>query len=82
MAKGIKKSERVPEIAPAVSLGELIHAQLRGAIEAAVHEELAAALEAAPYEPSGTRRGRFRRLPGSGLVPRLATPARCVEAPV
>jgi hypothetical protein len=48
IAKGIKKSERVPEIAP-VSLGELIHAQVRGAIEAAVHEELAAALEAAPY---------------------------------
>ena len=56
MAKGSKKSERVPEIAP-VSLGELIHAQVRGAIEAAVHEELAAALEAAPYERSGTRRG-------------------------
>ena len=56
MAKGIKKSERVPEIAP-VSLGELIHAQVRGAIEAAVHEKLAAALEAAPYERSGTRRG-------------------------
>ena len=56
MAKGIKKSERVPEIAP-VSLGELIHAQVRGAIEAAVHEELAAALGAAPYERSGTRRG-------------------------
>ena len=56
MAKGIKKSERVPEIAP-VSLGELIHAQVRGAIEAAVHAELAAALEAAPYERSGTRRG-------------------------
>lgn len=56
MAKGIKKSERAPEIAP-VSLGELIHAQIRGAIEAAVHEELAAALGAAPYERSGTRRG-------------------------
>jgi len=56
MAKGIKKSERVPEIAP-VSLGELIHAQVRGAIEAAVHEELAAALAAAPYERSETRRG-------------------------
>jgi hypothetical protein len=34
MAKGIKKSERMAEIAP-VSLGELFHAQVRGAIEAA-----------------------------------------------
>jgi len=56
MAKGSKKAERVPEIAP-VSLGELIHTQIRGAIEAAVHEELAAALGAAPYERSGRRRG-------------------------
>lgn len=56
MAKGIKKSERAQEIEP-VSLGELIHAQIRGAIEAAVHEELAAALGAAPYERRGTRRG-------------------------
>ena len=56
MAKGIKKSERAQQIEP-VSLGELIHAQIRGAIEAAVHEELAAALGAAPYERSGTRRG-------------------------
>ena len=54
--QGIKKPERVPEIAP-VSLGELIHTQIRGAIEAAVHEELAAALGAAPYERSRTRRG-------------------------
>lgn len=56
MGKGSKKSERVPEIAP-VSLGELIHAQVRGAIEAAVHEELAAALSAAPYQRTGGRRG-------------------------
>ena len=56
MAKGSKKLERVQEI-EAVSLGELIHAQVRGAIEAAVHEELAVALEAAPYERNGTRRG-------------------------
>ena len=56
MAKGIKKWERVPEIEP-VSLGELIHTQIRGAIEAAVHEELAAALGAVPYERTGVRRG-------------------------
>lgn len=56
MAKGIKKSERAQQIEP-VSLGELIHTQIRGAIEAAVHEELAAALGAAPYERTGVRRG-------------------------
>ena len=67
MAKGIKKSERVPEIAP-VSLGELIHAQVRGAIEAAVHAELAAALEAAPYERSGTRRGYRNGVKGRTLT--------------
>ena len=55
MAKGIRKPERAQEIEP-VSLGELIHTQIRGAIEAAVHEELAVALEAAPYERNGTRR--------------------------
>jgi transposase-like protein len=36
---------------------QLIHTQVRGAIEAAVHEELAAALGAAPYERNGGRRG-------------------------
>ena len=56
MGKGIKKSERAQQIEP-VSLGELIHAQVRGAIEAAVHEELAGALGAAPYERNGGRRG-------------------------
>ena len=55
MAKGSKKSERVQEIEP-VSLGELIHAQVRGAIEAAVHEELAVALEAAPYAHTSPRK--------------------------
>jgi transposase-like protein len=50
--------------------GELILAQFRGAIEAAVHEELAAALGAAPCERSGTRRGyrngvKARTLTGS-----------------
>jgi transposase-like protein len=56
MAKRIRKSEGVQEIEP-VSLGELIHAQVRGAIEAAVYEELAGALGAAPYERNGGRRG-------------------------
>jgi len=45
MAKRIKKSERLPEDRP-VALGELIHAQVRVAIETAVHEELAIALGA------------------------------------
>ncbi|KRT71746.1 MAG: transposase [Candidatus Rokubacteria bacterium CSP1-6] len=39
------------------TLGELIHAQVRRAIETAVHEELLAALGAAPWERSGARRG-------------------------
>jgi len=39
------------------TLGELIHAQVRRAIETAVREELLAALGAAPWERSGARRG-------------------------
>ena len=45
MAKRIRKSEPVPEERP-IALGELIHAQVRIAIETAVHEELAVALGA------------------------------------
>ena len=46
MAKPIiRTSERQQEPAP-VALGELIHAQVRVAIETAVHEELALALGA------------------------------------
>jgi len=45
MAKGIRKAARLHEHAP-VALGELIHAQVRVAIETAVHEELAIALGA------------------------------------
>ena len=56
MGKGSKKPERAQQIEP-VSLGELIHAQVRRAIEAAVDEELAVALGAAPYERNGGRRG-------------------------
>ena len=56
MAKRIKKSERLPEDRPA-ALGELIHAQVRAAIETAVHEELAIALGAGRYERHDARRG-------------------------
>src|SRR5437867_11935927 len=57
MAKRIKKSERLPEDRPA-ALGELIHAQVRVAIETAVHEELAIALGAGRYERHAARRGQ------------------------
>src|SRR5882724_10436936 len=40
-----------------ISLGELIHERVRGAIETAVEEELAAALGAAVYERTDARRG-------------------------
>ena len=56
MAKGIRKSEQLHEQG-ATTLGELIHAQVRVAIETAVHEELAVALGAGRYERHGDRRG-------------------------
>ena len=56
MAKRIRKSEAVGEERPA-ALGELIHVQVRVAIEAAVHEELARALGAERYERHDARRG-------------------------
>jgi hypothetical protein len=56
MAKGIRKAARLHEHAP-VALGELIHAQVRVAIETAVHEELAIALGAGRYERHAERRG-------------------------
>src|SRR5438093_13506764 len=56
MAKRIRKSEVVREERPA-ALGELIHVQVRVAIEAAVHEELALALGAERYERHDARRG-------------------------
>ncbi len=56
MGKSIKKAAAVlPDVA--VSLGGLIHAQVRRAIELAVEEELAIALGAAPYQRGDTRRG-------------------------
>src|SRR2546427_5316386 len=67
MAKRIKKSERLPEDRPA-GLGELIHAQVRVAIETAVHEELAIALGAGRYERHDARRG-YR----NGVKPRTLT---------
>jgi len=67
MAKRIRKGERLPEDRPA-ALGELIHAQVRLAIETAVHEELAIALGAGRYERQGERRG-YR----NGVRPRALT---------
>jgi len=56
MGESIRKSGWMHEARP-TALGELIHEQVRGAIETAVVEELARALGAAPYERSGARRG-------------------------
>ena len=50
------------------SLGELIHAAVRRAIEVAVDEELTAALGARVYERGGDRRG-YR----NGTKPRTLT---------
>jgi Transposase, Mutator family len=44
-----------------VSLGELIHQCVRGAIETAVHEELRATLGVQPYERHKARRGLSQR---------------------
>jgi len=87
MAKRIRKSER-PHEDGRVALGELIHAQVRDAIEAAVQEELALALGAERYERQAARRGyrngvKTRTLTGPAgpmalTLPRatLATPDR------
>ena len=56
MDQGIRKPAGPHDGRP-VSLGELIHERVRGAIEVAVDEELAAALGAAVYERTETRRG-------------------------
>ena len=56
MSKGIRKASRALEPEP-VSLSELIHREIRVAIETAVHEELRAALGTTPYERSRLRRG-------------------------
>jgi transposase-like protein len=73
MGKGISKSVAGHELEP-VSLSELIHRQVRVAIETAVHEELRTALGEVPYERSDARRGcrngtKTRTLTGpTGLV--------------
>ena len=56
MDHGIRNPRSTQEQRP-VSLAELIHEQVRRAIEVAVGEELAIALAARPYERTGHRRG-------------------------
>jgi putative transposase len=56
MGQGTRKLVASHEI-ERVSLGELIHHHVRGAIETAVHEELRAALGVQPYERHEARRG-------------------------
>src|SRR6266849_10588231 len=56
MDQGSRKKRGAHEEKP-VSLGELIHERVRGAIETAVEEELAAALGAGVYERTEARRG-------------------------
>jgi len=85
MAKRIRKSERLHEDGP-VALGELIHAQVRVAIERAVHEELAIALGAGRYERHGARRGyrngvKTRTLTGPTGPLALTLPRATVAAP-
>jgi len=85
MAKRIRKSKRMHEDGP-VALGELIHAQVRVAIEAAVHEELAIALGAGRYERHGARRGyrngvKTRTLTGPTGPMALTLPRATVAAP-
>lgn len=85
MAKGIRKSERVHE-QPSIALGELIHAQVRAAIEMAVHEELAIALGAQRYERRAERRGyrngtKTRTLTGPTGPMMLTLPRATLAAP-
>jgi putative transposase len=56
VGKSIGEAPRALELEP-VSLSELIHREIRVAIETAVHEELRAALGTTPYERSQLRRG-------------------------
>jgi putative transposase len=67
MAEHIRM-ERRPHDSPPDSLGELIHAAVRQAIEVAVDEELTVALGTRPYERGGQRRG-YR----NGSKPRTVT---------
>lgn len=56
MGQSIRKPGSLQAEAP-LSLGALIHAHVRQAIELAVREELASALGAAPYQRGAERRG-------------------------
>jgi len=56
MGQSIRKGGPLQVEAP-LSLGALIHEQVRQAIELAVREELAITLGAAPYERGANRRG-------------------------
>jgi putative transposase len=85
MAKRIRKSEPLPEERP-IALGELIHAQVRIAIETAVHEELAVALGAGRYERQRERRGyrngrKARMLTGPTGPLALTLPRATLAAP-
>jgi hypothetical protein len=74
MGKGIREAARAQDLEP-LSLSELIHHEIRVAIETAVHEELRAALRTTPYERAEVRRGyrngtKTRTLTGpTGPVP-------------
>jgi putative transposase len=74
MGKSIRETARAQDLEP-LSLSELIHYEVRVAIETAVHEELRAALGATPYERRTGRRGyrngtKIRTLTGpTGPVP-------------
>ena len=56
MGNGTRKWAAPPDV-ERVSLGELIHQCVRGAIEAAVHEELRTTLDVQPYERHKARLG-------------------------
>jgi hypothetical protein len=53
-AEGYQQAGRRHELEP-VSLSELIHQQVRAAVETAVHEELRAVLGTNPYERRDVR---------------------------
>ncbi len=67
MGNSTRESARAQGLEP-ISLSELIHQHVRGAIETAVHEELRAALGTSPWERSHLRRG-YR----NGTKPRTLT---------
>jgi hypothetical protein len=76
MAKSIGEAVRAQDLESA-SLSELIHQQVRIAIETAVHEELRAALAASPWQGMQARRG-YRN--GTGVRTLPALQSRCERA--